>query len=61
MAKDPKSFAEAYCRAVRDWATAHPGVTLQDIADVLDTAPDAASLAAFLAHPEKHAPATSTE
>jgi hypothetical protein len=52
MANDPKSFAEAYCRAVRDWATANPCVTLLDIANEMDAAADAEAKAWFEAHPE---------
>jgi hypothetical protein len=53
VASDPKTFdPEAFCEAVRSWTAAHPGVRWLDIADVLDTAPNADALARYLADPE---------
>jgi hypothetical protein len=57
VVSDPKTFdLEAFCEAVRTWAQQHPTVTMLHLMDAHDTAPDAASLTAFLAHPEGQAP-----
>jgi len=55
MASDQTSFdSEAFCQAVRTWAAEHRGVTMLDLMNAVDTAPDADAVAAFLANPEQH-------
>jgi len=61
VANDQKTFGDRYVEAIRAWAAAHPGVTLDQIAGVLDSAPDAEAVARFLADPEKRTPSAPTE
>jgi hypothetical protein len=55
MANDPKTFdPEAFCQAIRTWGQLHPTATWLDLANGLDSAPDANAMAAFLSDPEAH-------
>jgi len=47
-----KIFAERYVEAIHTWARQHPTVTLDDVADVLDTYPEKRFVDRFLADPE---------
>jgi hypothetical protein len=52
VVNDLKSFEERYCEAIRDWAAAHSGVTLLDLANEADDRAQAEAKAWFEAHPE---------